>query len=49
MYPINKPEIFITFAGQKFDKQGRLTDEKTREFITVLLETRINLSKRLAK
>lgn len=47
MYPVNKPEVFITFAGQKFDKQGRLSDEKTGEFIKALLESLINWSKKL--
>jgi chromate reductase len=47
MYPINKPEVFVSFAGQKFDEQGRLTDEKTKEFIRALLEALVNWSRRL--
>jgi chromate reductase len=47
MYPVNKPEVFVTFAGQKFDKQGRLIDEKTREYIKALLESLIAWAKRL--
>ena len=39
MYAVNKPEVFVTFAAQKFDDQGRLVDEKTREVVKVLLRT----------
>ena len=31
MRPVNKPEVFVTFAPQKFDANGKLIDEKTRE------------------
>jgi chromate reductase len=34
---LNKPEVMIANASQRFDEQGRLTDEKTREFIRGLL------------
>jgi chromate reductase len=39
MYPVNKPEVFVTFAAQKFDAQGRLNDEQARELMKVLLKT----------
>ena len=35
--PINKPEVFITLAHQKFDAAGALTDEPTRGFVFQLL------------
>ena len=35
--PVNKPEVFITLAHQKFDETGALTDEPTRGFIFQLL------------
>jgi chromate reductase len=28
IHAVNKPEVFVTFAAQKFDDQGRLLDEK---------------------
>ncbi len=31
MYPVNKPEVFVTFAAEKIDHKGRIRDEKTRE------------------
>jgi chromate reductase len=33
MFPINRPEVIVPFAAQKFDANGRLTDEPTRKFI----------------
>lgn len=36
-FPLNRPEVFIGQASQKFDAHGRLTDEPTREFIRKLL------------
>jgi chromate reductase, NAD(P)H dehydrogenase (quinone) len=37
VHPINKPEVFVTLAAQKFDSQGKLLDQKTGELITQLL------------
>src|SRR5919202_325379 len=34
---LNRPEVMIAQAGTRFDAEGRLTDEKTREFVQVLL------------
>jgi chromate reductase, NAD(P)H dehydrogenase (quinone) len=47
MHPINKPEVIVTFAGQKVDEQGRLTDETTRKVIKALLESLVAWTKRL--
>jgi chromate reductase len=33
MFPINRPEVIVPFAAQKFDESGRLTDEATRKMI----------------
>jgi chromate reductase, NAD(P)H dehydrogenase (quinone) len=38
MYPLNKPEVLIAQAAQRFDEQGNLTDEKTRQHIRQLME-----------
>lgn len=35
--PLNKPEVMIGAAHEKFDNEGRLTDDKTREVIGKLL------------
>src|SRR4029077_6804387 len=33
MYPLNKPEAMIGNCMEKFDSEGNLTDEKTKEHI----------------
>jgi chromate reductase len=42
MYPINRPEVFVTFAPQKFDDKGRLLDEKTKELMKELLDALVD-------
>jgi chromate reductase len=37
LFPVNKPEVFITQAANKFDAEGRLTDQPTRDIIAQLL------------
>lgn len=38
MFPVNKPEILIAQAQHKFDSEGRLIDEKTKELIRQQLQ-----------
>jgi chromate reductase len=33
MHPINKPEVMVTRAMEKFDASGKLTDEPTRKVV----------------
>jgi len=47
MRPVNRPEVFITFAAQKIDEQGKLNDETSRKLIKQLLEALIYLTKKL--
>lgn len=37
MYPLNRPEVMITNATQRFDDKGNLQDEETRKHIQQLL------------
>lgn len=37
-HTVNKPEVFIGMAQNKFDAEGKLTDETTRGFIKQLTE-----------
>jgi chromate reductase len=37
-YPMAKPEIVLPRAGDKFDKDGNLTDEKTMEYLKKYME-----------
>ena len=46
MYPLNQPEVMISNAGDKFDEQGNLTDEKTREKIKQLLQALVLWARR---
>jgi len=47
MHPLNKPEIMIGNCAGKFDEAGKLTDEKTREFIKQALEALVHWTRRL--
>jgi chromate reductase len=47
MYPVNKPEVFVTFARQKFDDKGRLLDQKTKDLIGELLVNLVAWVKKL--
>lgn len=47
MHPLNRPEIFVPFAGERFNDQGRLTDEKAKELIRTLLEALVAWTKKL--
>ena len=37
MYPLNRPEVMIPFAQEKFDEEGNITDKHTREKIKELV------------
>ena len=47
MHPLNRPEVMIPNAAQKFDASGNLTDEDTRQHIRSLLEALVSWSRRL--
>jgi chromate reductase len=47
MYAVERPEVFITFAQEKFDDKGRLLDEKAKELIGQLLETLVTWARRI--
>jgi chromate reductase, NAD(P)H dehydrogenase (quinone) len=49
MFPVNQPEVMISNASDKFDEQGNLTDETTRDFIRQLLENLVEWTNRLDK
>jgi chromate reductase len=49
MYPVNKPEVMITNAPQRFAADGSLVDETIREHIGELLRNLVELSQRLAR
>ncbi|MGA2967909.1 MAG: NAD(P)H-dependent oxidoreductase [Candidatus Levyibacteriota bacterium] len=47
MYPLNKPEFILGNVGEKFDEQGNLIDEHTKEKIKELLQALVNWTERL--
>jgi chromate reductase len=47
MHPINKPEVIVPFAKEKFDENGRLKDDITRARIRELLENLVAWTKKL--
>jgi chromate reductase len=49
MHTVNKPEVMVNYAQEKFDADGRLKDEKARKRIAELIESLIALTKRMTK
>ncbi len=49
MHPLNKPEVIVTFANEKIDENGMLTDEHTKKKIKELLDALVVWTKRLKK
>ncbi len=49
MYPINKPEVMIGQAAERFDAQGNLTDEVTKDHVRDLLRNLVDWTRRLAR
>ncbi|WP_337860336.1 NAD(P)H-dependent oxidoreductase [Ferroplasma sp.] len=49
MIPVNTPEVFVTFAQDKFDENGNLKDEMTKKFAGQLMQNLVNLTVQLKK
>ncbi|HEY9510422.1 MAG TPA: NAD(P)H-dependent oxidoreductase [Verrucomicrobiae bacterium] len=47
VFPLNQPEVMIGNASQRFDAEGNLTDESTREHIRKLLQSLVQWTERL--
>lgn len=47
MFPINQPEVMIGNAAERFDENGNLTDEKTRDIIRQQLENLVAWTRRI--
>jgi NADPH-dependent FMN reductase. len=45
MYPVNRPEVIVTFAPKKFSPEGELIDEDARKFIIEHLNNLMKLTK----
>lgn len=46
---LNRPEVVIAQAGEKFDAEGNLTDEKTAQSIRALLEALVTWTLQLRR
>jgi chromate reductase len=46
-FALNQPEVMVSFAQEKIDKDGKVTDQKTRDKIRELLESLVAWTKRL--
>jgi len=46
-FALNHPEVMVPFAQEKIDKDGKVTDQKTRQLIRELLENLVAWTKRL--
>lgn len=49
MHPINRPEVIVTFAQDKFDTNGKLIDQNTKKIITQLLKNLMGWARKLSK
>jgi chromate reductase len=47
MHPVNRPEVLVTFAPQKFDSEGKLLDEMARKLIAESLAALATLARKL--
>jgi chromate reductase, NAD(P)H dehydrogenase (quinone) len=47
MYPINRPEVIVPFAQDKFDASGKLLDDNTKKFLGQLLHSLANWTRKL--
>jgi chromate reductase len=46
-FALNQPEVMIPFAQEKIDRDGKVTDQKTREKIRELLESLVAWTNKL--
>jgi len=47
MHLLQKPELMIPLAHQKFDADGRLTDQETRDQLRALVNAQVGWARRL--
>src|SRR5215207_3339063 len=48
VFAVNQPEVMIGNAAERFDAQGNLTDETTKDFIRQLLRNLVDWTRRIA-
>jgi chromate reductase len=48
MYPVNQPEVMVSNAHERFDQEGKLTDDTTKQLVQQLLSKLVDWTKRLS-
>ena len=49
MFPLNQPEVMISGADERFDTVGNLTDEETREYVRLLVQSLADWTRRVGQ
>lgn len=48
MFPVNQPEVMISFAPERFDAQGNITDDVSKDLIRKLLQNLVDWTRRIS-
>jgi chromate reductase len=48
MFPVNQPEVMIANASDRFDADGNLTHDATKQFIRQLLQNLVEWTRRIS-
>ena len=49
MFPLNQPEVMVGGADERFDTVGNLTDEETREYVRLLVDSLVDWTRRIGQ
>jgi len=49
MFPVNQPEVMVGNAADRFDANGNLTDDTTKDYIRKLLQVLVEWTARIQK
>jgi chromate reductase len=49
MFPLNQPEVMVGGANECFDTVGNLTDEETREYVRLLVQSLVDWTRRIGQ
>ena len=49
MFPLNQPEVMVGAADERFDTVGNLTDEETKEYVRLLVQSLVDWTRRIGQ
>jgi chromate reductase len=49
MFPLNQPEVMVGAADERFDTVGNLTDDETREYVRLLVQSLVDWTRRIGQ